>query len=123
MLKLVNALSLNMLEGDCILQCRTVSLEKVKEIWLDGRRIYLLDKETVIDHKDLAAIVGAMIGIPIRSSRESVWLNPGDECLVAQYTGPRLPEGTTTLPEGAKIVWWHVGITALPKEQRISTFH
>lgn len=28
--------------------------------------------------------------------------------LVGQYRGPRLPDGATTLPEGATIEWWHV---------------
>lgn len=29
----------------------------------------------------------------------------GDELLVGQYVGPRLPEGVTVLPEGARFRW------------------
>lgn len=37
------------------------------------------------------------------ANRASVKLEPGEKMIVAQYSGPRLPEGTTALPEGAKI--------------------
>jgi hypothetical protein len=32
----------------------------------------------------------------------------GEGVLVAQYRGPRLPEGATELPEGATIEWYVV---------------
>jgi len=35
----------------------------------------------------------------------SVNLTEQDQLLVAQYKGSRLPEGTTTLPEGASITY------------------
>jgi len=40
-------------------------------------------------------------------NRATIALSPGDELIVAQYRGPRLPEGAMTLPEGAKFsfVW------------------
>jgi hypothetical protein len=38
-------------------------------------------------------------------NRANVSLAAGDRVLVGQYSGPRLPEGTTTLPEGATIKW------------------
>ena len=34
--------------------------------------------------------------------------NGGDRVLVCQYSGPRLPEGTTELPSGAGIEFWVV---------------
>jgi hypothetical protein len=40
--------------------------------------------------------------------RLTIRLAPGDELLVAQYTGPRLPEGATTLPQGARLEFWMV---------------
>jgi len=112
MLRLVNAISLNMLGEDCTLKCERILLERAKEIWQNPAKIYGLDKEVVIGHQDLAAIVGPLMGSVFGASRATVQLNPEDECLVAQYTGPRLPEGTTKLPEGAKIIWWHVRVTA-----------
>ena len=52
-------------------------------------------------HKDLN------LSLPI-GERKTVVLRPGDEAIVAQYSGPRLPEGATTLPEDAKIQFWLV---------------
>jgi hypothetical protein len=37
-------------------------------------------------------------------------LAPGDVLLVGQYVGPRPPEGTTELPEGAEVRWTKVRI-------------
>jgi hypothetical protein len=39
-----------------------------------------------------------------------VSLVPGDRVLVGQYSGTRLPEGATTLPEGATIRWLVVSV-------------
>jgi len=36
-------------------------------------------------------------------SRPTVKLTAGDKAVVAQYIGPRLPEGATSLPEGSKV--------------------
>ncbi len=40
--------------------------------------------------------------------RLTIRLAPGEEVLVAQYTGPRLPEGATQLPDGARLEFWLV---------------
>jgi hypothetical protein len=40
----------------------------------------------------------------------SVALASGDEAVVAQYVGPRLPEGATALPEGANFSWFLVRV-------------
>jgi hypothetical protein len=53
--------------------------------------------ESVIGHQDLANI----LGVPM--NRKSITLQPGDELIVAQVMGGRLPEGTTVLPEGITI--------------------
>jgi hypothetical protein len=37
-----------------------------------------------------------------------VKLNQGTRLLVGQYDGPRLPEGATSLPEGATLTWFKV---------------
>lgn len=65
-----------------------------------------------IGHADTAAIAASQIGVPAERlhSRVSVTLRRGhgDCLLVAQYRGPRLPEGATTLPAGAAMEWWLV---------------
>lgn len=66
------------------------------------------DHISCIGHEDTASILSAMLDIPIPFNRQSILLVPGDELLVAQYSGPRLPEGTKTLPEGAKIKFQQV---------------
>jgi len=47
-----------------------------------------------------------MLGVSVPVNRVNVKLT--GPMVVAQYMGPRLPEGATTLPEGAKIEFWKV---------------
>ena len=47
-------------------------------------------------------------GVPV--NRVSLALEPGDTALLGQYVGPRLPEGSKTLPEGAEIRWFWIEI-------------
>lgn len=49
---------------------------------------------SVVGHQDTANV----LSVPM--NRVSVSLQRGDELLVAQLIGGRLPEGSTTLPEG-----------------------
>jgi len=64
--------------------------------------------ESAVGHADTAALFSTILGMAIPMNRVSLSLVPGDEIIVGQYTGPRLPEGATTLPEGAAIRWLHV---------------
>jgi len=57
---------------------------------------------SVVGHADTAAI----LGVPF--NRQSIRLGVGDILIVAQYDGPRLPEGSTTLPNGASFRWFKV---------------
>lgn len=50
--------------------------------------------ESAVGHADTAAV----LGVPM--NRVSVRLRKGDVAYVAQLVGGRLPEGSTTLPEG-----------------------
>jgi len=54
---------------------------------------------SIVGHADTARVLG------VECHRQSVTLNPGDVLYVAQLTGGRLPEGCTTLPEGATFQW------------------
>lgn len=54
---------------------------------------------SIVGHADTARVLG------VQFNRESVTLQPGDSLFVAQLVGGRLPEGATTLPEGARFEW------------------
>jgi hypothetical protein len=50
--------------------------------------------ESAVGHADTANVLG------VPCNRINVHLNKGDVAFVAQLVGGRLPEGSTTLPEG-----------------------
>lgn len=79
---LLNAFSLQMLkEFPC-----EVRFTEVKEL--------PSDLESAVGHADTAAV----LGVPM--NRVNVQLHRGETAYVAQLQGGRLPEGSTTLPEG-----------------------
>ena len=57
-----------------------------------------------VGHADTAAVLGVAL------ARISVTLQPGDVLFVAQLQGGRLPEGSTTLPEGFGFDWIRVEV-------------
>lgn len=59
--------------------------------------------ESAIGHADTAFFVGKRIGRELPANRVNVALKSGDSMIVAQYIGPRLPEGAKELPAGARI--------------------
>lgn len=63
---------------------------------------------SAVGHADTAAVFAAVLGRPVAVNRATIKLEQGHCLLVGQYIGPRLPEGATTLPEGATIEWWVV---------------
>ena len=63
---------------------------------------------SIIGHENTAAVFSSLLGIDLPMNRESVQLTDKQMLLVGQYSGPRLPEGATELPEGASIRWWLV---------------
>ena len=78
---LLNAFSLQMVDVPC-----TVHFEEVDAL-PDGLT-------SAIGHIDTAKVLG------VEPNRINVHLSKGDTAYVAQLQGGRLPEGTTTLPEG-----------------------
>lgn len=86
-----NAFSLNMVKAPCSVQVVEVSLDYVK-----GQEL-----ESAVGHADTASILTGLLGKPVNMNRVNVSLTNNQKLIVAQYSGPRLPEGTTTLPEGA----------------------
>lgn len=67
--------------------------------------------DSAVGHADTAALFSTLLGVKIPCNRVSVTIPPRAygvqpwTALVGQYSGPRLPEGTSTLPEGAEIRW------------------
>ena len=58
--------------------------------------------ESCVGHQDTANVLG------VACNRKSVKIGKGDELVVAQIMGGRLPEGATTLPEGFTMDFFEV---------------
>jgi hypothetical protein len=95
---IANAFSLNMLTN---LPARL----SAEEVSLDTARSLAATATSAVGHESTAAIFATLLGREVPVARINLRLQPGDELLVGQYVGPRLPEGATTLPEGAAIRW------------------
>ena len=91
-----NAFSLQMLKGDC-----TIKISHIKKREFDQAK---KDCISVIGHKETATV----LGVPF--NRASISLDIGDVVYVAQLIGGRLPEGTTTLPDGFKFKFLKVKV-------------
>ena len=78
---LLNAFSLQMLQGNA-----TVKFTEVDKL--------PKGLTSAIGHQDTANVLG------VKMNRVNVTLRKGDIAFVAQLQGGRLPEGSTTLPEG-----------------------
>lgn len=72
----------------------------------DARRLVSEGLTSYIGHADMAAVVGNLLEKEVPMNRDTMKFH--GVMLVAQYTGPRLPEGTTVLPEGAAVEFWLV---------------
>lgn len=104
-----NAFSLQM-QGDLYCLSRKVSLEVVKDFF-ELANVYPGVK-SIIGHKDICDVINNQLGLVGNSkflvNRETIKLEDGDTLYVAQYCGPRLPEGVTSLPKNADIKWYVV---------------
>lgn len=85
--------------GDCQIQRLPLKLHEAVEI-LNAHQF-----ESCVGHASTASLYTEILGIPIEPNRVSVSLDFGDAIVIGAYQGPRLPEGCTTLPEGATINW------------------
>lgn len=106
-MKLLNAFSLSMLAE----MPATVEIFEI-DTWRAAEAM-ALSMESYVGHADTAAVFAEELGLPVSVNRASVTLRPGEEAVVGQYIGPRLPEGTATLPEGATIRWMLVSVLEL----------
>lgn len=102
---LVNALALSMVgEGTFEIRSEVDPAGLILEGWLVVNAIGHESTDNVV--RALLAAGGALVP---QGKRVSVSIGEEiDMLLVAQYVGPRLPEGATTLPEGAHIEFFTV---------------
>ena len=104
---LLNAFSLNMFNpSSCFPIFREVDVKYVKNMTL----------ESAIGHADTANILSNILERNIPVNRSTVSLDSGDEAVVAQYIGPRLPEGATQLPDGAIIKFYFLKMIDINSE-------
>ena len=101
---ILNAFSLNMIVGDADIVVREVSRTMAASL--------AAHCPNAVGHVDTAAVFSSVLGVEIPCNRVTAALEDGDVALVGQYSGPRLPEGATSLPEGATIKWLIVGVNA-----------
>jgi hypothetical protein len=107
-----SAFSINMLpRGNISANFKPLTVEQAREYLEPGytgiEPVWL----SAVGHPDKAAIFSEMLGVDIPANRINITITLKTRLLVGQYTGPRLPEGATTLPEGARIEWWLVHFT------------
>jgi hypothetical protein len=111
MLYIGNAFSLSMLtKPAATLWCRKIETEEVKDL------LNTYKWSSCVGHQDLAQVLSNMLGIQIPANRDSITLDQWDRLIVAQYIGPRLPEGTKELPREAKIVFYVVEVVHYPPQ-------
>ena len=94
-----NAFSLQMVADNAIICKVEVSPEQVP-----------VNAESIIGHKDTAAVVSTILGREVPCNRASVMLSDEDELYVAQIVGGRLPEGATTIPDGMEIKFYRITV-------------
>ena len=92
---LLNAFSLQMLEGDATVKFSEVSRDEV----------FSVDLVSAIGHEDTARVLN------VECNRINITLKKGDVAYVAQLQGGRLPEGCTTLPEGFSFKFFKVEVS------------
>lgn len=99
-MKLLNAFSLNMINTGIIgtVHFDELTLEEAKQLIGNGFT-------SAIGHESTARVFSDVLGADVAMNRMSVQLNMGEKALVGQYLGPRLGEGATELPSGARIQW------------------
>ena len=94
---LTNAFSIQMLQKGGVVRFEEITPEDIPS-----------DVVSAIGHADTANVLTNMLGFPVPMNRAFVTLEPDTEIYVAQLVGGRLPEGSTTLPEGFSFKFYRV---------------
>lgn len=110
-IKILNAFSASMLPDDLMegrrahtVTFQPMNINEIKQILTHA------GYESYIGHENTADILSSLFGVEIKANRQSIKLDVGDVAIVAQYSGPRLPEGATVLPEGSDIKFFLIEI-------------
>jgi len=102
-MKVLNAFSLNMLATfPCSVLVSEINVGAAKA-FLEARGV-----DSYVGHSSTASVFTEQLGIEIPCIRGTATIYVGEVALVGQYSGPRLDEGATVLPEGATIKWFLV---------------
>ena len=96
---LTNAFSIQMLSGPATVRFDEIDATEVPA-----------DVISAIGHADTAAVLTNMLGFPVPMNRINVTIDENTELYVAQLIGGRLPEGSTTLPEGFSFKFYRVTV-------------
>ena len=85
----------------------------IKKIHDDDYKFTLFKIQNAVQDEEIISAIGheqlaKILDVPL--NRITVTLEKDDELYIAQYRGPRLEEGATSLPEGAKIELYVVTI-------------
>jgi len=94
---LVNAFSIQMLSGPATVKFEEIAPEEIPA-----------DVVSAVGHADTAAVLSDMLGFEVPVNRTSITLDTETELFVAQLVGGRLPEGSTSLPEGFEFKFFRV---------------
>ena len=106
---LLNAFSLSMLADPAsVVTFKECSAAKAAGMLAGGFK-------SAVGHADTAALFATLLGVDVPVNRVSVTLPVGEWSIVGQYSGPRLPEGCTALPEGATVRWMQVRVNLTHK--------
>ena len=101
---LVNAFSVNMLNGDNqAVDFAPISGMEAREMLENGFLSF-------IGHESTATLLSHRLGIDVDYNRQSYRFMPRDQVILAQYNGPRLHEFAIELPEGASLNFWLIQI-------------
>ena len=76
----------------------TVTFEEITPA--TASKILKDDCVSAIGHIDTSRVLSDILGTEIPMNRINISLKKGDSLIIAQLKGGRLPEGSTTLPEG-----------------------
>ena len=112
-----NSFSLQMLDREVQAQERSSYMKTIRiprpcddpvawlKDWAENGKAEIV---SAVGHESTAALFSEALGMSLGTNRVSIKLDDNAIALIGQYVGPRLPEGTTELPEGARIEWWVV---------------
>jgi len=94
-MKIFNALSINLIPEGGQINLIPISAQTAAFLLRSS------GAESYIGHAETAAVISSQLGIDVPFNRAHGSIE--DAAIIAQYVGPRLPEGATALPDGAEI--------------------